>query len=82
MSLCLGSLQKVKGHFWVQSSSTFRFLLSMGKTPFLQLVVVDGDGSDWVCRLLCTSVTMHSISFLKQERPDSETRLFLMEIVF
>lgn len=67
MPLCSGSLQKVKGHFWVQNSPTFRFLLSREKSPSLQPVVVDGGDRDWVCRLLCTSATMHSICFLKKE---------------
>lgn len=40
----------------------WRFLPSRDKTPSLQPVVMDGDGSGWVCRLFCMPTTMHSVS--------------------
>lgn len=38
------------------------FLPFRDKTSSLQPVVMDGDGSGWVCRLFCMPTTVHSVS--------------------
>lgn len=85
MPLGLRSLQKVKGHIWVQNRLSFGDCCCPETVSLPAACVMDGGGSAWFCSLLCTSTTVQCLfaafsSRIPIQKPDYLKYIFIFLI--